>query len=410
MSHASKVIFLFRSSFSFAGSKISVAVKTYETMAPLKELDVNRVNNRPSSQKKGSRKLLSKSPSMDGVPTLEEAALSMTEKLKRKRSSAEDERDDETVQETDLEPTQQPPESEQTPKKNDGGVDEAELDEPQLIRYDCNQVRTKINAYIRSGEMGVGEFQDRLGVGSTAYHRFMNQSGKNKGYESSVFNAAHNFFAVREDKGLKMPRAKKAKTTKDDKKDNTTKQAPKSTTSSTDKSKSKPKDKDLKGMDDKYDVSSMELDQETQGRVPVYDTCDDIRTKIRAHLRNTAQTQAAFGRMISHTYTLAGTSPDKPLNNANIKRFLDKHGPTAGNTSPVFYASYVYFEKLRVQAKKNKTKKRQEMEEAWGKDGVDVKNELGGPQGMLLHVSEQAYEDKLGKIHIVRDGHDSILH
>jgi hypothetical protein len=40
-----------------------------------------------------------------------------------------------------------------------------------------------------------------------------------------------------------------------------------------------------------------------------------------------------------------------------------------GNTSGVFYGTYVYFEKLRIKEGKPKSKKRQQMEELHAKSG-----------------------------------------
>jgi hypothetical protein len=42
-----------------------------------------------------------------------------------------------------------------------------------------------------------------------------------------------------------------------------------------------------------------------------------------------------------------------------------------GAKSIVFYAAYVYFEKLRTKERKPKGKKREEMEKVWGRNGVD---------------------------------------
>lgn len=44
-------------------------------------------------------------------------------------------------------------------------------------------------------------------------------------------------------------------------------------------------------------------------------------------------------------------------------------GADTGNTSCVFYAAYVFFEKLRVQEGKPKSKHREEMEAIWASKG-----------------------------------------
>ncbi|GJC98595.1 calcineurin [Colletotrichum higginsianum] len=55
----------------------------------------------------------------------------------------------------------------------------------------------------------------------------------------------------------------------------------------------------------------------------------------------------------------------------SLSDFLKKKGPTSGNTSSVFYAAYVFFEKLCIVTKKHKGKTRLEMEILWP-DGFDT--------------------------------------
>ena len=165
----------------------------------------------------------------------------------------------------------------------------------------------------------------------------MRASGRQGGMESNTFVAAHTFFSKREDRGLKMPRAKKRKTSKDA--------------------------KQQKGMPDVDNLPK--LDGEEDGVVKVYDTCDDIRTKIDGHLRKYSLTKAAFARELSKC-TPTAVAPDQ------ITRLLSKKGPLAGNANAAFYASYVYFEKLRLKEGKAKSKKRQEMEEVHGNKGIMI--------------------------------------
>ncbi|KAK1633796.1 hypothetical protein BDP81DRAFT_396540 [Colletotrichum phormii] len=101
--------------------------------------------------------------------------------------------------------------------------------------------------------------------------------------------------------------------------------------------------------------------------VAVWDTCDIVRTKIRAILKE-GVTKTAFLRAIK--------------------------GPASGNTSSVFYAAYVFFEKLRVRDGKPKTKKREEMEEEWP-TGMDTKQQLDGWVTCL--AGEKPHIDKYGK-------------
>lgn len=75
----------------------------------------------------------------------------------------------------------------------------------------------------------------------------------------------------------------------------------------------------------------------------IHDTCDDVRRKVRAHLRKPGVTQAEFCREISKCLGRGETS----IQSAQLASFLKKKGPMAGNTSKAFYASYVYFEKMQ---------------------------------------------------------------
>ncbi|KAK6087055.1 oligomeric Golgi complex subunit 5 [Seiridium cupressi] len=109
------------------------------------------------------------------------------------------------------------------------------------------------------------------------------------------------------------------------------------------------------------ELSDIHLDGEIDENVKIYDTCDDIRKKINGHLKNT--TQAAFARELSDLL------PHSKINASHVGRYLKMKGPKAGGHNPVFYAAYVYFEKLRIKQGKKKSAKREKMEENWDKEG-----------------------------------------
>ncbi|KAK5083930.1 hypothetical protein LTR05_006437 [Lithohypha guttulata] len=102
------------------------------------------------------------------------------------------------------------------------------------------------------------------------------------------------------------------------------------------------------------------LEGEETGDVETYDICDDVRRKVRAHLKKQGVTQAGFCREISKCLGRGETS----IQSAQLASFLKKKkkGTMAGNTSKAFYASYVYFESMRVRDKKPKSSKRLQME------------------------------------------------
>ncbi|KAJ3286703.1 hypothetical protein HK104_008907 [Borealophlyctis nickersoniae] len=200
------------------------------------------------------------------------------------------------------------------------------------ITDNCDQVRRKIRALINSGEMRVGEFQKA----ANAYGRFMGQSGKYKGDGCDTYIQAARFFKKRELAGIKPPKKKKASKADEDK---------------------------------KHDVSDIHLDGEETGDVPVYDTC---RKKINAYLRQDGVTQAGFLREIAKTF-----GDGRKLQGKLLTDFLGKRGPNAGNTSSVFYAAYVFFEKIRIRDGKPKSKAREEMERIW--DGSENWKNGGKP-------------------------------
>ncbi|KAK2775400.1 calcineurin is a calcium-dependent [Colletotrichum kahawae] len=79
-----------------------------------------------------------------------------------------------------------------------------------------------------------------------------------------------------------------------------------------------------------------------------------------------------------------------------------RKGPTAGNTSSVFYAAYVFFEKLRVRDGKPKNKTREEMEARWGPGGFDT--ERDSSRGFFCAAGTAPVVDKYGRVSIVPTG------
>lgn len=210
---------------------------------------------------------------------------------------------------------------------------------------------------MQTGEMKVGEFQKALGVNSRGYNSFLQQSGKTKGANSNTYFAAFKFFRNREDQGIKIS---KKKVKKEDQKND--------------------------------DVSGIALDGEEDTDVPVWDTCDEVRKKIQAYLRDPGVTQAGFLREIARTFP----GGDKKIQSKMLNDFLGKKGAYAGNTSSVFYASYVFFEKLRIRDGKAKSKHRLDMEDIYP-NGFETKRRHDG--GYIVPVSvKNIYEDKYGRL------------
>lgn len=191
----------------------------------------------------------------------------------------------------------------------------------------------------------------------------MKLKGPRAGDMNQTYEAAFRFFERRKRNGIKAPSKKKVKKGEESK---------------------------------KLDVSDIKLDGEEEGEVEVYDTCDEIRRKIAAYLREPDVTQAGFLREIAKGLS----DPTVTIQSAQLKAFQAKKGPTAGNTSRIFYASYVFFEKKRIQQKKPKSKLRLETEDAWEtQGGIDTKNIR---ERYICHADSRPFQDKLGRVRVER--------
>jgi hypothetical protein len=128
--------------------------------------------------------------------------------------------------------------------------------------------------------------------------------------------------------------------------------------------------------------------------VPVYDTCDDVRTKIKKYLRDEpSATNAGFVREVNRA--LGPESSLSPVSAVMLRTFMNGHGPAKGAESPLFYGAYVLFEKLRVKHDKPKSKKRLEMEEEWGRGGMHLSDP---DRGIWVSAGDHPWVDKYGKL------------
>lgn len=227
-------------------------------------------------------------------------------------------------------------------------------DDPENHSYkpdlNCNKVRTKIQQLIDSGEVKVTHFQRDLGISSNSYGRFMKLKGPWNGIDNQTYHAAYHFFRKREAAGIKTG-AKKRKSNDGKAVGTGTKAAVEPAV---------------------LDVEDVHLDKEEDEKVEVYDTPAEIRKKISAHMPKEGVTAAGFCRTLSKQLY-----PPRPIQTAQMQRFRKYSGPVQGNTSVVYYAAYVYFEKLRVKEGKAPSKHRLEMERIWGHEGgFDTKHNM----------------------------------
>ena len=239
-----------------------------------------------------------------------------------------------------------------------------------LVDMNADQVRRKIRSFIDSGAMTTGEFQNAIGVNSKGYHTFMTQTGRNKGLRSNTFHNAWVYFKARELERLPMPKKprvtgpKAGATSKaavgageEVDKENADGEAA-SGGSTTKRSKSQATAAKSLNAIGAPDVSDITLAGEENDDVTVYDSCDEIRRKINAHLKLPGVTQASFLRLLAAQYH----TRDIKIQGKQLSDFRGKKGATSGNTSAVYRAAYTYFEKLRLKAKRPKSKHRLEVE------------------------------------------------
>ncbi|KAK5636269.1 hypothetical protein RRF57_011981 [Xylaria bambusicola] len=237
----------------------------------------------------------------------------------------------------------------------------------------CNAVRGKINKLLDSGIMTKTEFAKALGsTNANTLNRFLHASGQMGGSGSNIYSNAWAWFKQREFAKLKMPDVKKRQKREADAATAAAGPSSKTTSSSVPSSNGKPGSaaktsaSSVAGLPD---ISGIYLDGEEMDDVPVYDTCDDIRKKINAHLKTPGLTQTQFCRDL---YAQLRAPKCKGIQSKQLADFRALKGPNAGARSSVFYAAYVYFEKLRLAQGKPKTTHRLTMESIWdGEGGFD---------------------------------------
>lgn len=251
--------------------------------------------------------------------------------------------------------------------------------EGSFIDKNCDQVRRQINTFIEAGGMKVGEFQGAIGVSSNAYSRFMGQHGPMKGSECDTYHEAWSFFKKRELKGVPMP-AKERKTASKDTAKDAANGAPKNGKATKKKTENHP------------DISDIRIHGEDRDAVQVFDTCAEIRKKISAYLRKPYVTDAGFCKEL-HAQYHTDFKP-KNITSFELSSFRGKKGPIDGNRSSVYYAAYVFFEKIRVAEKKPQSKHQQEMMKEWPQ-GVDTVHDCSR---VFCFGSERPVMDKYGKM------------
>ncbi|KAI0487224.1 hypothetical protein F4859DRAFT_247379 [Xylaria cf. heliscus] len=223
----------------------------------------------------------------------------------------------------------------------------------------CNAVRGRINRLLDSGIMNKAEFIRAIGANSNSLNRFLQASGQMGGSGSSIYYNAWAWFRQREVAKLKMPDVKKRQKLEADAAgagaglSKSTSGGPTSSSAS-------------KTTAALPDIGHVRLRGEETDNVPIYDSCDEIRKKINAHLKTPGLTQAQFCRDL---YAQLNTPKCKGIQSKQLADFRAMKGSRTGARSSVFYAAYVYFEKLRIAQGKSKSAHRENMEALWAGHG-----------------------------------------
>ncbi|KAK4150663.1 RNA ligase-domain-containing protein [Chaetomidium leptoderma] len=228
-----------------------------------------------------------------------------------------------------------------------GVVDLHSIDlDDEHIDENCDQVRRKINRLLDSGAMTKTAFAREIGVSGKSLTGFLGTNGPFKGAKFVAYRAAWEYLKKREMAGIKLP-AKKPKT-------NPAGEGSSSTAAA--------------GTD--VDISDVVLPGEEDDAVPIFDTCDEVRRKVNAHLKKPGVTQAQFCRDI-YAQLKGPARPAKSFQSSQLSHFRNAKGALAGVKSALFYGAYVFFEKRRVKEGKPKNKHRLEMEQQWDEDGIE---------------------------------------
>ena len=256
-------------------------------------------------------------------------------------------------------------------------------------QYDCDQIRARIAHYLESGEVKVTQFQRLLDINSNSYGRFMKHRGPDSGVDNQTYAAAHAFFLRQDMYGTAPPPVMGGLAgtfpsaaapsppiaTPSFTPINNGKKRQRTSTISSVSSRRTSGDvlassaSSVNGNDaGPADVSIILLPNLLTDSVPVHDSCDEIRRKITLHLNRAGVTQASFLRTLAAQFH----AEERKFQSKQLNTFRSYRGADKGNTSAIFYAAYVYFERLRIKEGVEKTRHRIAMEAAWPK-GFEIK-------------------------------------
>ncbi|KAI0847206.1 hypothetical protein F5Y00DRAFT_271326 [Daldinia vernicosa] len=217
----------------------------------------------------------------------------------------------------------------------------------------CDVVRSWIRKFLEANIMNKTEFSRVIGCNTNTLNTFPRQTGPDGGQDSSAYHNTWTWLKRRQVVKLAMPNTKKQT------------QGANSPRSHTSRSDSKM----LPAVVSLPDIKHISLDDEEIDLVSWWDSSDEIRRKISAHLETQGVTRAQFFRDL---YAQLNAPTIESIQSKQLNDFRRGHGAKTGAKGTVFYAAYVYFEKLRLAQGKPKTEHRLDMEDIWAwKSGFD---------------------------------------
>ncbi|KAK4454474.1 hypothetical protein QBC34DRAFT_421459 [Podospora aff. communis PSN243] len=143
------------------------------------------------------------------------------------------------------------------------------------------------------------------------------------------------------------------------------------------------------------------------GSIPIFDTCDEVRRKIKLFLKRVGVNQPGFLRGLARIRPKNKEYKGKTMSAASFQAFMKLRGPSAGAEKAIFYVAYVFFEKLRIRDGKPKTELREKVEDVWGKYRDPTTGRWGfliNRKNLVCRDNEKIVEDKYGILRAVAKG------
>ncbi|KAI2607790.1 hypothetical protein GGR54DRAFT_399832 [Hypoxylon sp. NC1633] len=208
----------------------------------------------------------------------------------------------------------------------------------------CDVVRSNINKLLDAGFMTKEEFSQAIKLPHINWlDSFLSYTGKNVGILNDAYYHAGVWFKQRELAGLEIPDVKRRRA-----------EAADDYTSDTFNP-----DPYLCWRWQHIDISDIYLEGEETDSVSIMDTYSEVQRKVRNHVRMPGITEAQFCRDL---YAQLNATKRKGIRSHQVADFLFSQNPTTSANCMVYYAAYVYFEKLRIAQDQPMTKDREHFE------------------------------------------------